>query len=330
MRAFVHALSIAMALACGNATQAGSTPVVREIRLVMGTTAEIEAAGPTEASLALAAAFSALTRVDEAMSLWRPSELQRLNDAGEGQPSHVLRVVLESALEIAAVSGGAFDPSVEPLVRAGGGLGQSPLKLSPDERAALLARVGYRKVHLDPDSGSVRLDPGTRLDLGGIAKGYAADLALAALRSAGVDTGFVSLGESTLGVFGKSIDLEVRDPEARAGDPGAPWAVFRVDGGAVSTSGSDQKGVHVLDPRTGQPARSLLSSTVVTSKGIEADALSTAVLVLGADAGLRLLKHRGAAGFVLLRESGVRVLRATRGFARDHGLELAPGVSLRE
>jgi thiamine biosynthesis lipoprotein len=131
-------------------------------------------------------------------------------------------------------------------------------------------------------------------------------------------------------VFGKSIDLEVRDPEARAGGWGQPWAVFGVGEGAVSSSSSDQKGGHILDPRTGEPARSMLSATVLAATGIEADALSTAVFVLGADAGLRLLEQRGAAGFVLLRESGRRVLRTTRGFARQHALELAPGVSLRE
>jgi thiamine biosynthesis lipoprotein len=323
-------LLFAMTLVSGESARAGSTPVAREVRLVMGTTAEVEANGPAEPSLALAAAFAALTRVDDALSLWKPSELQRLNDAGEGHPSRELRAVLESALEIAAASGGAFDPTVEPLVRARGGLGTAPLSLSPDERASLLARVGYQKVHLDSDSGRVRLESGTRLDFGGIAKGYAADLALAALRSAGAAAGFVSLGESNLGLFGKGIDLEVRDPEAHDGEGGQPWAIFRVEEGAVSSSAADQKGAHILDPRTGEPAGGLLSSTVVTATGIEADALSTAVLVLGADAGLRLLEQRGAAGFVLLRQAGARVLRATRGFAREHALKLAPGVSLRE
>ena len=330
MKMALHGLQLATALALGDAARAIAAPVAHEVRLAMGTTAEVEAHGPGELSLALAAAFAALTRVNDAMSLWKPSELQRLNDAGEGQPSRDLRAVLESALEIAAASAGAFDPTVEPLVRAQGGFGAPALSVSPTERTALLARVGYRRVHLDPDSGRVRLEPGTRLDFGGIAKGYAADLALDALRSGGAEAGYVSLGESSLGQFGKSLDLEVRDPEAPAGQRGEPWAAFRVEEGAVSSSGSDQKGAHILDPRTGEPASGLLSATVVATTGIEADALSTAVFVLGADAGLRLLEGRAAAGFVLLRESGARVLRATKGFAREHALRLAPGVSLRE
>ncbi len=330
MKMALHGLPLAMALAWGDAARPAAAPVAHEVRLVMGTTAEVEAHGPAELSLALAAAFGALTRVDDAMSLWKPSELQRLNDAGQGQPSRDLRAVLESALEIAAASAGAFDPTVEPLVRARGGFGAPALSLSPTDRTALLARVGYRRVHLDPDSGRVRLEPGTRLDFGGIAKGYAADLALDALRSGGAEAGFVSLGESSLGQFGKSLDLEARDPEAPADQRGQPWASFRVAGGSVSSSGFAQKGAHILDPRTGEPPRGLLSATVVAATGIEADALSTAVFVLGADAGLRLLEQRGATGFVLLRESGVRVVRATNGFARAHALELAPGVSLRE
>lgn len=295
----------------------------------MGTTAEVEVKGMPAPGPALAAAFAAIDRVDDALSLWKPSELQRLNDMGEGAPSPDLRTVLEKALEIAAASGGSFDPTVEPLVRAMGGFGTPPLSLSGPQRTALLARIGYRRVHVDPASGKVRLEPGTRLDFGGIAKGHAVDEALAALRSAGAPTGVVSLGESSVGVFGTSLELEVRDPAPGRVEPGTPWAVFRVQDGSVSTSGSDQRGAHILDPRSGAYADGVLSVTVVAATGLEADALSTAAFVLGAEPGLRLIEQRGAAGFVLIREDGASVLRATRGFAEEHGLKLAKGVSSR-
>ncbi len=296
----------------------------------MGTTAKVEVQGVSEPGSALAAAFAAIDRVDDTMSLWKPSELQRLNDAGEGAPSPDLRAVLDKALEIAAASGGSFDPTVEPLVRALGGFGAPSLSLSVPERTALLARIGYRRVHVDPASGNARLEPGTRLDFGGVAKGYAVDQALAALRSAGAKAGVVSLGESSVGLFGTSLDLEVRDPELVPDEPGKPWAVFRVRSGGVSTSGSDQRGLHILDPRSGEYAGGVLSVTVVAGTGVEADALSTAAFVLGAGPGLRLIEQRGAAGFVLLRESGASVLRATRGFADEYALKLAKGVSLRD
>ena len=296
----------------------------------MGTTAEVEVKGMSAPGPALAAAFAAIDRVDDALSLWKPSELQRLNDAGEGAPGPDLRAVLEKALEVAAASGGSFDPTVEPVVRALGGFGTPSLSLSAAERTALLARIGYRRVHVDPASGKVRLEPGTRLDFGGIAKGYAVDEALAALRSAGAPAGVVSLGQSSLGLFGTSLDVEVRDPGPETVGPGPPWAVFRVQNGSVSTSGSDQRGAHILDPRSGAYADGVLSVTVVASTGVEADALSTAAFVLGAEPGLRLIERRGAEGFVLLREDGASVLRATRGFAEQHGLKLAKGVSSRD
>ncbi len=307
-----------------------SEPVARETRLVMGTTAEIEVQGLADPGPALAAAFAALARIDETLSLWRPSELQKLNDAGQGIPSRALREVLEKALELAEASGGGFDPTVEPIVRAEGGFGTPPHALSGAERAALLAHIGYRRVHQDPSSGRIRLEPGTRLDFGGIAKGYAVDQAIDALRSAGAITGVVSLGESSLGLLGTTLDLEVRDPEAGPGEPGKPWAVFHAENSHVSTSGTGQKGPHILDPRTGQAAGGVLSVTVLAASGAEADGLSTAAFVLGAGPGLRLIEKRGAAGFVLLRESGAPVVRTTNGFVRMHGLVPAEGVTVRE
>lgn len=308
----------------------GPKPLARETRLVMGTTAEIEVVGLSEPGPALAAAFAAIDRIDDSMSLWKESELQRLNDAGEGAPSPDLRAVLDEALEIAAASGGGFDPTVEPLVRATGGFGSPPLDLSIPERTALLARIGYRRIHVDKASGKVRLESGTRLDLGGVAKGYAVDRALAALRAAGAEAGVVSLGESSVGLFGTSLDLEVRDPQPPPGGPGKPWAVFRVRSGAVSTSGSDQRGLHILDPRSGDYARGVLSVTVLAATGVEADALSTAAFVLGKESGLRLIEQRGAEGFILLREAGASVVRATRGFADKHAMKLAGDVLLRD
>src|SRR5262249_17305831 len=159
----------------------------RETRLVMGTTAEVWAKGLADAGPALDAAFACLTRVDDLMSLWKESELVRLNRSGQLTASADLLAVLRHALDVAEASGGAFDPTVEPLVRASGGLSGGKLRrLSSDERKQLLPRVGARHVHVDA-AGTVRLEPGTALDFGGIAKGYAVDLALAALRSAGAE-----------------------------------------------------------------------------------------------------------------------------------------------
>jgi FAD:protein FMN transferase len=297
----------------------------REVRVVMGAAAEVQAAGLVDPAPALDAAFAALQRVDDRMTLFRPSELTTLNQSGRARLSHETSTVLWHALEMSYATGGAFDPTVEPLVRASGHLGGKPRRLGRCERWRLLSRVGTARVHLDPATREVRLDPGTRLDLGGIAKGYAVDLALAALREAGARDGLVDLGGSSLGVFGAPTTIAVRDPET----PGAPpWAAFELDDAALASSGGDQRPGHILDPRTGLPARKVLATTVVAASAMEADALSTAVFVMGMDEGLALLARRGAAGLVLARERGRAVIHASPGFAEAHHLRAADGVTV--
>jgi len=298
-------------------------PAAREVRVVMGTAAEVSVTGLADPGPALNAAFAALDRVDRQMSLWKPeSELSRLNANGSGQASPDLWAVLRLALEVARDSGGAFDPTVEPLVRAAGHLGEPPRSLTPQGQAALLAGVGHAHLHLE-ESGRVSLDPGTRLDLGGIAKGYAVDLALAALRQAGANSGLVDLGRSSLAAFGAPLSVTVRDPERESG---RAWASFELGESALSTSGGDQRPGHILDPRSGRPASGVLAATVVAKSAMEADALSTAVFVLGVEEGLALLERRRAAGLLLVREEGRPVLRVTRDFARRHRLRPAPQV----
>lgn len=301
-----------------------SGDALREVRLVMGTTVEVRAGGDA-CSAAIVEAFAAIARVDERMSLWKESELLALDRNGTGVLSEETLAVLRHALLVAEASGGAFDPTVEPLVRAAGGFGDLPVELSGEARKAALARVDYRRVTLLPSSRTVRLEGGARVVLDGIAKGYAADRALQALRAAGATTGLVDIGGSSLGVFGEPLVLELRDPTGR----GAPWGAFVVEETSVSTSGGDQRPGHILDPRTGEPARSVLAATVVAASGMEADALSTAVFVMGAEEGLALLVRRGAAGLVLVEEEGRRTLRTTPAFAERFALKASPGVAVR-
>lgn len=292
----------------------------------MGTSAEVRVAGLPDPGPALDLAFAALQGVDDSMSLWKPSELTALNASGRAQASPGLFETLRIALEVARDSGGAFDPTVEPLVRASGGLGGPRRRLGPAERRALLARVGFARVSLDPATRLVQLEPGTQLDLGGIAKGYAVDLALAALRLAGASAGLVDLGRSSQGAFGLELRADAADPER----PEAPaWATFDVGAAALSSSGGDQRPGHILDPRSGRPASRVLAATVLATTGVEADALSTAVFVLGEAEGLALLQRRGAEGLVLSRDArGRRRLRATPGFAAKHALTARRDVEL--
>jgi thiamine biosynthesis lipoprotein len=301
-------------------------PVSREVRLVLGTTAEVRLTGVDDPTGAMDLAFHALDLVEERLSLWRESELAALNRRGEAVVSDESFEVIAHALEVAEVSGGAFDPTVEPLVRAAGGFGEEARTLGERERREILHRVDYRLVHLDPTTHTVHLEDGARLVLDGLAKGDAADRALAVLRLAGAESALVDLGGSTLAVSGAPIVVDLRDPTGEA----RPWGAFALDNAALGSSGADQQGGHIIDPRTGEPARGVLQATVVAESAREADALSTAVFVLGAEDGLALVTRRGAAGLVLIGEEGARVIRTTPGFAAAHSLVAAPGVEVRE
>ena len=138
--------------------------------------------------------------------------------------------------------------------------------------------------------------------------------------------GYVDLGASSIGAFGSALEVELRDPEQ---PQGSPLASFRLADAFLATSAADQRGAHILDPRTGLPATGTISVTVVARTGMEADALSTAVYVLGAGKGLALLESRGASGIVVWRENGRRVAGTTRGFAEARGLLTAPELLAR-
>lgn len=300
----------------------------REMRLLMGTTAEVWVGGAPDNERASAQAFAALERIDRTLTLWRDSALTDLNRTGQARtaPAELIEC-LRVALDVAGASQGAFDPTVEPLLRARGAYDGARREPGGRQRRELLRRVGFARVQLDVAARAVTLAPGTALDLGGVAKGLAVDLALQALRGAGARRALVDLGSSSQGVWGDGLTLAIADPQ----QPDAPaWGHFALRDAHVSSSSVAQRGEHILDPRTGLPARGLLGATVIGPNGAEADALSTAVFVLGPEAGLALLERRGVAGFVLLRERGRPTLRATPGFVEAHDLETLPWVRVRE
>ena len=217
-------------------------------------------------------------------------------------------LLLQRALEIAEMTDGAFDPTVYPLMKAWGFASESGGNnyRVPTDVDSLLSLVDYRKVRLQEitegdNAGSFRVTfPATEpmgLDLGGIAKGYTSQKVLETIQAAGVDTAVISLG-GNVGVMGTKPDgsswtVGVRDPN---GDENDYLATLSLTGQAqpqyVITSGGyeryfEQDGVryhHILDPHTGYPADTgLLSVTVVSSDGTLADALSTALFVMGRD-----------------------------------------------
>ena len=287
----------------------GRTPPPLAIRTeieTMSTVAALTTYGDTMLShdSLSALAKGAFDEVEASMSLFRPnSAVSRLNAEGRVslpvgcQPTEcdVLKVIA-FALETARATDGAFDPTVNPLMRLWG-FRKGKTLYEPPSGAALsnaLSKVGFRHVSIvtnEDATATVTLDqPGVELDLGGIAKGYAVDLAYARLEAAGAANFLLDLGgnirvRGSPRADGSPWRIGVRDP----GDPtktvGDP--VPLKSGQAVATSGSYERFVeiggrrysHIVDPRTGRPVERGGSVSVVAPTAMEADARSTALFV---------------------------------------------------
>jgi FAD:protein FMN transferase len=269
--------------------------------------ADPEPGDPDAAGRAAAAAFQLLDRLEDELSRFRPeSNVCQLNALGAGGPVGVGRALFEILVVAKAaweVTGGAFDPTVGPLMDAWG-FPRGPARVpSEEEIEALLTRRGMDHLILDPAAGTARFDlHGVAIDLGAVGKGYAADRVTACLRGRGVGAGVFIAGSSSISMWGRPAAggawrVEVTHPLR----PEDSIREIEAEAGSVSTSGAYQDhfvegGVeygHILDPRTGRPVRSATRSvTVWTPEAIQGDILSTALFVLGREGGERLFRER--------------------------------------
>jgi FAD:protein FMN transferase len=297
----------------------------------MGTRFKVIVYAPDEsvANRAAKAAFARIARLDGIMSDYRTtSELMRLCAKAGGAPvkvSEELFIVLARGQDLAEKTGGAFDATVGPVTRLWRIARKGQRLPDPDGLKAALALVGHNRMILDPKERTVQLKKaGMRLDLGGIAKGYAADEALKVLKTHGLSRGLVAaggdiaVGDAPPGEKGWTVGIApLADPEAK------PGRYLLLTNAAVSTSGDAEQYVeiggkrysHIVDPRTGIGVLGQFSVTVTARRGITTDSLATAVAVMGPDRGMKLV--RGMKGvealFVRKTEKGEEVLR-TPGF----------------
>jgi thiamine biosynthesis lipoprotein len=292
----------------------------------------------TDAALARRAAKDGFARVavlNAIMSDYLPaSELMRLCAKAGGPPvkvSEELFFVLRRAQQVAQRSGGAFDVTVGPVVRLWRRARRTG-RLPPAEKlAAARALVGYRNVRLDDKARTVQLlKRGMQLDLGGIAKGYAADEVLKVLARHGIRRALVAAGGDIAvsgpppGKKGWAIAIAPLDPARK------PDRHLLLAHAAVSTSGDAEQYVeiggkrysHIVDPHTGIGLVGRMSATVVAPNGITSDSLTKVVAVLGPAKGFRIITAEpGVSGrFVRKTNRGLEV-RTSKGFPRLHRRE---------
>jgi thiamine biosynthesis lipoprotein len=254
------------------------------------------------------------------MSEWKASSpLSAVNAAAGREPVAVpddLRDVIRRGIEIGALTDGAFDVTWAALWGLWDFTTDEPRVPADDEIARRAALVDFRAVRIDDEAGTVFLPrAGMMIGLGGIAKGCALDVAARALRERGVRDFLVSaggqmmVGGSPEGAAGRPWRIGIRDPR---GAPDDFFAFVEVTDASVSTSGDYERffevdGVryhHLLDPRTGRPARGLRSATVVSPDATLADALSTAFMILGRDRALALAERLPEVEAVLVDDDG--------------------------
>ncbi len=240
-------------------------------------------------------AFRAVDRVEEELSVYRAaSEISRINALAATQSVRVsppLFRLIERAHLLSALTEGAFDITVGPLIRLWGFFEGHGRKPGQGEIGQTLKLTGREHVRLDPEDRSIHFDrEGVEINLGGFGKGYAVDCAAEILMECGLREALVHAGTSTVRAIGGGPERDgwrvgVRHPRRTE----QRWSELTLSNESLSTSGDYEQFFqgggrrfgHVLDPRTGWPAEGTVSASVVTASAADSDALSTAAMVMG-------------------------------------------------
>ena len=295
----------------------------------MGTSFTITLYAPDEiaARTSAEAAFAKVAALNQTMTDYDPeSELMRLCRQPVGQPVRVsaeLFDILAESLRIAELSGGAFDPTIGPVVRLWRRARRTETLPTPEQIAHARESVGWRKLQLDAKQQTVTLlATNMQLDLGGIAKGYAADAALKVLREQGIRSalvaasGDIAVGDAPPGQA--SWRVSIGTPFQREGRE----RTLLLKNAAVSTAGDSEQFViingirysHIVDPRTAVGLTNRCQVSVIAPHGLQTDGFDTAVSILGAEKGRKLIESQPKLSAIIYRETpaGIETVEVNR------------------
>jgi thiamine biosynthesis lipoprotein len=330
----VYALLL-LILTQGCATDSTLERVISDGRYEMGTIFEITLEGlePEPAARALDDLYDVATRLDRLFSIYQPeSDISRLNrTAGRGRQvvDSEVEEVLEHSIAYSKLTRGTFDVTIGPVIDLWMMAADRDAPPTALELAAAREHVGSERISVVSGEGVSLGDAGMKLDLGGIAKGYALDRMLPLLERHGIESALLNFGQSSAWAVGAPAGsagwrLLVRGPEGRFA------GLITLRDQALSISGSQGQWVeiggrrygHIIDPRSGEPLMRARQALVVSQRAALAEALSLALLVLEADAGLALVSAQPGCEALLIE--GGSAFRSTPGWDAAVRFEALP------
>jgi FAD:protein FMN transferase len=333
----------------GREGQKEELKLFKKAMLSMGTVFEVSAYASDENRIekAFNDVLKEVNRLDYLMSNYKEdSELSKLNKSAASEPVYCdneLAYIIEQSLRYSDITDGAFDITIGPLMKKWGffrGQGKIPGK---EELETALESVSYKNIIIEEeikkslfrDPSIVKTisfkNPDTQIDLGGIGKGYAVDAATKVLKANGIRSALINFA-GNIYAYGttpgrKSWVIGLQHPRKSEGILGS----FEIKDKAVSTSGDYEKFFiidgkrysHIIDPRTGNPVKDIVSVTIVADNATRADALSTGVFVLGLDKGMELIENLPDVEGIIIYERNnsdlkIQTSSGLKGFFKDN------------
>lgn len=285
--------------------------LVKKVQPALGTIVEITVADKDMprrvATQAIEKAFAEIKRVEDLLSKFKSeSDISRINANAYIRPTKVSSetiTLLEKTILFSQLTNGAFDITVSPLMQAWGMRDKQKKRYRPSEKELkeALDRVGYQNIDIIKQKQTVFLThPGTSLDLGGIAKGYAVDKAIAVLREKGIKNALINAGGDIYAMGTRDEQKKWRVALQHPRKEGVTLTVLELKDKACATSGDYERYVeiegnrysHIINPKSGQPCTAAPASvTVLAEDCLGADALATSIFVLGPEAGVNLINQ---------------------------------------